>query len=244
MEDDELDQLLKNLGLHRVREILSRELDRATAQGSSHRDFLARLMREQNGYRKERQFQYRLGQARLPERWALETFPFARQPGVQASQIRQLGELDFLLGHKNLVFIGPTGVGKSGLGCGIVLKALEGGYRCLFVKAQDLFDEMYASLADKSTRELMNRLKSVDLLMIDEMGYLNLRPEQSNIFFKLMDERYNRKSTIITTNLDYDDWYGFLGRKEMVGALLDRLRHHCHTIRINGPSLREPEPSA
>lgn len=239
-DDDDLDQLLKSLGLHRIREILARELDRATTQGTSHRELLGRLLREQNAYRKERSFQYRLAQTRLPETWSLETFPFALQPGVQPVQIRQLGELDFLAGFRNLVFIGPTGVGKTGLGCGIVLKALEAGHRCLFVKAQDLFDEMYASLADKSTRELMNRLKNVDLLMIDEMGYLNLRPEQSNIFFKLMDERYNRKSTILTTNLDYDDWYGFLGKKEMVGALLDRLRHHCTTIRIDGPSLRQP----
>ena len=73
------------------------------------------------------------------------------------------------------------------------------------------------------------------------MGYLNLRPEQSNIFFKLMEERYGRKATIITTNLEYDDWYAFLGKKEMVAALLDRLRHHCHTIKIDGPSLRNPE---
>lgn len=81
----------------------------------------------------------------------------------------------------------------------------------------------------------------VDLLLIDEMGYLNLRPEQSNIFFKLMEERYGKKATIITTNLEYDDWYGFLGQKEMVSALLDRLRHRCHTIHIEGTSLRAPQ---
>jgi DNA replication protein DnaC len=82
---------------------------------------------------------------------------------------------------------------------------------------------------------------NIDVLLVDEMGYLNLRPEQTNIFFKLMEERYNRKSTILTTNLEYDDWYEFLGNKHMVGALLSRLRHRCHTIRIDGPSLREPE---
>ena len=70
------------------------------------------------------------------------------------------------------------------------------------------------------------------------MGYLNLKPEQTNIFFRLMEERYNRRATIITTNLVYEDWYGFLGNKHMVAALLDRLRHHCTTIEIDGPSLR------
>ena len=84
----------------------------------------------------------------------------------------------------------------------------------------------------------------VDVLLIDEMGYLNLRPEQTNLFFKLMEERYRRRTTLLTTNLEYDDWYSFLGRKEMVGALLSRLRHHCHTIRIDGPSLRAPAPTA
>ena len=101
---------------------------------------------------------------------------------------------------------------------------------------------MYASLADRSTRKLLNRLIRLDVLLIDELGYLNLRPEQTNIFFKLMEERYRRQPTIITTNLDYDDWYDFLGNKAMVEALLSRLRHHCHTIRIDGPSLRTPSP--
>ena len=77
--------------------------------------------------------------------------------------------------------------------------------------------------------------------LVDEMGYLNLRPEQTNIFFKLMEERYRRKATIITTNLDYDEWANFLGNEALVEALLSRLRHQCHTIRIDGPSLREPQ---
>jgi DNA replication protein DnaC len=132
-------------------------------------------------------------------------------------------------------------VGKTGLAISILLKALEQGYRGLFVKAQNLFDEMYASLADRSTRRLLKRLASLDLIVIDEMGYLNLRPEQTNVFFKLMDERYNRRATIITTNLDYDEWFDFLGQKKAVEALLDRLRHHCHTLRIDGPSLRDPQ---
>ena len=178
--------------------------------------------------------------SRIPERWSLDTFPFDQQPGINPAVIKQLGELDFVPKAENVVFIGPTGVGKTGLAIGILLRALENGCRGLFISAQDLFDEMLASLADKSTRKLLNQLKTFEVLLIDEMSYLNLRPEQTNIFFRLMEERYGRKATIITTNLDYDDWYGFLGRKEMVGALLDRLRHRCNTIRIDGPSLRRP----
>jgi len=73
------------------------------------------------------------------------------------------------------------------------------------------------------------------------MGYLNVKPEQSNIFFKLMEARYTRHSTIITTNLDFPEWLNFLGNPSLVDALLSRLRHHCHTIRINGISLRDPQ---
>jgi DNA replication protein DnaC len=76
---------------------------------------------------------------------------------------------------------------------------------------------------------------------IDEIGYVNLRPEQANIFFKLMEERYRRKATLLTTNLEYDQWPLLLGNKDLTDAMLSRLRHQCQTIRINGPSLREPQ---
>src|SRR5260370_7936551 len=81
----------------------------------------------------------------------------------------------------------------------------------------------------RSTRKLLNPLAHLDVLLIDEFGYLNLKPEQSNIFFKLMEERYHRHSTIITTNLIYDEWKTFLGNKSIVDALLSRVRHYCHT---------------
>jgi DNA replication protein DnaC len=238
--NDDLDQLLKNLKMGAMREIVEREITRAQKTKSSYVDFYARLLREQYQLQRHRSLEYRIKRAKLPEQWALETFPFEAQPSVHAATVKQLGELDFVVKKENIVFVGPTGTGKTGLASGLLLKALENGYRGLFVRAQDLFDEMYASLADRSSRKLLNRLMTADVLLIDEMGYLNLRPEQTNLFFKLMEERYTRKSTIITTHLDYDDWYGFLGRKEMVGALLSRLRHHCHTLRIDGPSLRTP----
>lgn len=239
--NDDLEQLLKNLKLRRILEVLDRELERAEKTGSSYTELLVRLLREEYQAQQMRFLEYRIGRAKLPERWTLGTFPWEQQPGVRRATIEQLAELDFVGRAANLVFIGDTGVGKTGLASAILLRALQAGYRGLFIKAQDLFDEMYRSLADHSTRKLLNRLIRMDLLVIDEMGYLNLRPEQSNIFFKLMEERYRRKSTIITTNLDYDDWFDFLGRKDMVKALLDRLRHQCHTIRIEGPSLRVPQ---
>lgn len=241
MTRDELEQLLKNLHLKRIAEILDGELAHATKQDVSYETFLVRLLRAQWHHRQETALAWRVKRARLPEQWTLESFPFRKQPGVSKREIRSLAELDFIAKAENVVLIGPTGVGKTGLGTGLLMKAVQNGYRSLFVRAQDLFDEMYASLADRSTRKLLNQLIRVDVLLIDELGYLNVRPEQSNIFFKLLEERYRRRPTIITTNLDYEEWGNFLGNKGLVEALLSRLRHQCHTLRIDGPSLRDPQ---
>ena len=238
---EELEQLLKNLKLRRILDVYDEQLRTAEKKDLSYSEFVAGLLRAQWHARQEGALEWRIRRATLPERWSLETFPYPRQPGVSRKQIRAFAELEFVPKAENIVFIGPTGVGKTGLACGILLKALENGYRCQFVRAQDLFDEMYASLADRSTRQLLKRLARLDVLAIDELGYLNLKPEQSNIFFKLMEERYARHSTIITTNLEYDEWHNFLGQRPMVEALLSRLRHYCHTLRIKGPSLRDPQ---
>jgi len=241
MTRDEIDQLLKNLHLKRIAEVLDPELQNANEKQLSYEAFLVRLLRAQWHHRQETALSWRVQRARLPEQWTLESFPFRKQIGVSRRQFRSLAELDFIPKAENIVLIGPTGIGKTGLASGLLMKAIQNGYRCLFVRAQDLFDEMYASLADRSTRKLLNQLIRVDVLLIDELGYLNLHPEQSNIFFKLLEERYRRRPTLITTNLDYEEWHNFLGNKALVEALLSRLRHQCHTIRIDGPSLREPQ---
>jgi DNA replication protein DnaC len=237
----ELEQLLKNLRMTKILEIFDETVRHAEEDGMSYSGLLTRLLRAQWHARQESALAWRIKRAALPEEWTLESFPWKLQPGVKRRQIQGLAELDFVARAENVVFIGDTGVGKTGLATGILLKAIQNGYRGRFIKAQDLFDEMYASLADRSSRKLVNQLARLDLLLIDEMGYLNLRPEQTNIFFRLMDERYNRKATMITTNLEYDEWHDFLDNRRMVEALLGRLRHYCHTVRIAGPSLRAPQ---
>jgi DNA replication protein DnaC len=238
---DDLQQLLKNLKLRRILDTYDEQLRAAEKEDVSYSEFVARLLRAQWHARQEGALEWRIRRANLPERWSLESFPYARQPAVNRKQVRTFAELEFIAKAENIVWMGPTGVGKTGLACGLLLKALENGYRGQFIRAQDLFDEMYASLADRSTRQLLKRLARLDVLLIDEFGYLNLKPEQSNIFFKLMEERYHRHSTILTTNLEYEEWHNFLGNKPMVEALLSRLRHFCHTVRISGPSLRDPQ---
>jgi DNA replication protein DnaC len=235
---EETRQVLKNLRLTKILEILDEELATAQTKDSPHEEFLLRLLRAQWYYGQEKALEYRKKRARLPFDWSLKTFPFKKQPGVSRRLINSLATLDFIPRTENIIFIGKTGMGKTGLMTGLLLQALESGYRAHFVKAQDLFDEMYASLADRSTPNLVRQLAKVDLLGIDELGYTNVRPEQANVFFRLMEERYMRKPTIITTNLEYDEWHHHLGNPSMVEALLSRLLHRCQTIRIDGPSLR------
>ena len=170
------------------------------------------------------------------------SFPFDRQPAVSRTQIQTLAGLDFLRRADNVLLIGKPGTGKSGLAIGLLREACLNGYRGRFYNAQVLLDELYASLADRTTARLLGQLSRMQPLLIDELGYLTIKPEQANAFFRLMDQRYSRVSTIITTNLDLPDWYALFDKKPLVDALLDRLQHHCITIRIDGPSLRSPDP--
>ncbi|MBI3261846.1 MAG: ATP-binding protein [Acidobacteria bacterium] len=239
--NDDLEQLLKSLRLKRIAQILDEELTKAERGETPFPKLLARLLRAEWQHRQDSALAWRIKNAGLPENWTLESFPFKKQPGVNQRQIRTFAELEFIPKAENIVFVGPTGVGKTGLASSLLLKALQSGHRGVFVKAQELFDEMYASLADRSTRKLLKHLARLDVIVIDEMGYLNLKPEQTNIFFKLMEERYRRHPTIITTNLAYEEWHACLGNKHLVDALLSRLRHQCHTVKIDGPSLRDPQ---
>jgi DNA replication protein DnaC len=240
---DQLQTLLAQLRFNGIAAALEAELDRAEREATPVPELLLRLLSAEAAHRRQRSLAYRLDQAHLPWRWTLETFPFERQPGLNKSHILTLAGLDFLRRAENVLLIGEPGTGKTGIAIGLLREACLNGYHGRFYNAQVLLDELYASLADRSTPKLLKHLSSLQPLLIDELGYLTLKPEQSNAFFRLMDQRYNRVSTIITTNLDLPAWYELFQKKSLVDALLDRLQHHCITIRINGPSLRNPAPS-
>jgi len=236
--NEDVQQLLLNLKLKAIATHLDEYLAAAERDGTPFATLFAQLLRAEWQARQQAALAARLTRAHLPETWTLETFPFKIQTGVKERQIRTFAQLGFIPKAENIVFIGETGVGKTGLMSALVLKAVQNGHRALFIKAQDLFDEMYASLADRSTRKLLRTLANVDVLAIDELGYLNIKPEQTNIFFKLMEERHHRKPTLVTTNLPYPAWQDFLGNKPLTQALLSRLRERCHTVVIDGPCLR------
>jgi len=237
---NKIKNMLEKLRLNGMAGVMESELDLADKNRTPVSEFLYRLLCEEHKHRQERSLIYRLQQAKIPWEFSLNTFPFERQPGVRKHQIQSLSQLAFVQKAENIVLIGNPGVGKSGLAVGLLRNALVQGYRGRFYNAQDLLDELYSSLADRTTTKLIRKLFNYDLLVIDELGYLTLKPEQANAFFKLMGERYAKKSTIITTNLDYQQWYELFNRQSLVDALLDRLKHRCITIKIDGPSLRTP----
>jgi len=237
-----IEQLLLSLKFKGMLQVLDEHMALAEKNGLSVYEVIYNLLAEELRFRQERSMVYRLQIAKLPWDWTLNSFPFDLQPGIQKSRVMSLSGLDFINRRENIVFHGKTGVGKTGLAVGILRQAIIAGYRGRFYNVQDLLDQLYASLADRSTPKLLNALCRYDLLLLDELGYLTLKKEQMNAFFKLMKERYEAgRPTIITTNLQPEQWYSLLEPKDMVDALLDRLNHRCINIHIDGPSLRKPD---
>src|SRR5271157_5859183 len=161
---EELEQLLKNLKLRRLLEIYEEHLRAAEKQDVTYSEFVTRLVRAQWHHRQESALEWRIRCARLPERWSLETFPFARQPGVSRKQIRGFAELEFIAKAENIIFMGPTGVGKTGLVSGISVKSFENGLPLQFNPPPDLFDGMVASVANSFHPQLLKRLARLDVL--------------------------------------------------------------------------------
>ena len=240
---DQLRNLVAQLRFRGMEAALDAEIARAERGSVPAVDLLYRMLLEEAASKRERSLAYRLQQAHMPWSWSLESFPFERQPGVDKGQIQTLAGLDFLRRSDNVLLVGPAGTGKTGIALGLLRQACVNGYRGRFYNAQVLLDELYASLADRSSLQLLKRLSRFQLLVLDELSYLTLKPEQVDMFFRLIDQRYLRTSTIITTNLDTPACYDLFQKKPLVDALLDRLQHHCITIRINGPSLRSPQPA-
>lgn len=237
---EHLHTLIDLLRLKGMRACLDQVLSEAQHNGTAIQDVLTTLLETEYQDRMERSLNSRIKGARMPWNWSIDTFPFKQQPDINKSQIMSLAKLNFIKQFENVTLIGKPGTGKTGIAISLLRLALINGYRGRFYNAQDLLNELYTSLADRTTSTLLKTIASYDIIVIDELGYLTLTTEQINIFFKLIDMRYHKKSTIITTNLDYPQWYEVFQNKALVDAMLDRFNHYCTTIYIKGSSLRVP----
>lgn len=237
---EHLHKLMDQLRLKGMSACLDQVISEAESNGTALQDVLITLLESEYQDREERALNNRIKGAKIPWDWSIDTFPFKQQPDINKSQIMSLTKLDFIKKFENITLIGKPGTGKTGLAISLLRLALINGYRGRFYTAQDLLNELYASLADRTTSTLLKTIASYDIIVIDELGYLTLTTEQINIFFKLIDMRYHKRSTIITTNLEYPQWYEVFQNKALVDAMLDRFNHYCTTIYIQGSSLRVP----
>ena len=180
--------------------------------------------------------------ANIPEMLEMETFPFHRQPKLDRKKVMSLYDsFDYVTKHQNVIWLGPTGVGKTGLATAFLLQAIDRGYRGYFNTFPELLAELFASLADRSEQKVLRRYASYDCLVVDEVGYVEVEPAHVGLFFTLMQKRHKRKSTLITTNLGFSEWGSFLKNKHLTGALIDRLTENTHGINMtNCVSLRAP----
>lgn len=242
----EIHAVLDVLKLRYTRQTIAETLRQAQRKKLSYTAFLLDILRREIEDKKNRSLVHRLAHCGLDEYWTLETFPWHIQTCLARHRkaIEELAELDFLDRGESIVFVGHAGAGKSGLASGILIKALFAGRSARAIKAQDLFEELGASLADRTTKTLLKGLSKLDLLLIDEFGYVNPPSQiQINNFFRLLDNRANRKSCLITASLGFDEWGKFLGNSSLTPALLSRLLQKCHVFSfpLSAFNLRDPK---
>ena len=167
----------------------------------------------------------------------LEAFDLAFQPTIPERLIRELAELAFVQTATNLVFLGPPGVGKTHLASALARKAVAVGYSALFTNLAQVAEGLQGD-AGLSWRQRLHRYLQPQVLVIDEMGYRRLTPDQATALFELVTARYEKGAILLTSNTSFAQWGGLLGDEILASALLDRLLHHAEVIAINGPSYR------
>lgn len=229
---------LKQLGLKRMAAIFAREADRAATLASSYTAYLARLVSEELIAAQERSVNHRYKQARFPGVRTLESFDYSFQPALNAALVRELAELTFLKQAENVILLGPPGVGKTHLAIGLGIKACGARKKVRFTTALELMDDLVASAAIRNLAPALERISRLNLLIIDELGYLVMDKPRANLFFQLVNRCYERVSIIVTSNRAFDQWGEAIGDETIAGAILDRLVHHSHIIAIQGESYR------
>lgn len=216
-----------------------RELSQRAAQGNlSYEEYLSLLLTEEARDKSERLLRGRIAKARFPFVKTLESFDFSFQPSLPEKEVLRLSTLEFVEKNENLIFLGPPGVGKTHLAIGLGLKACSTGQRVLFITAGDLLEDLMLSMKQGILAQKLLSYSRLNLLLVDELGYVPVTKDQANVLFQLVSMRYERGSMILTSNYGFEDWGQIFPDPVVAAAILDRLIHHAKIFFIHGASYR------
>ena len=229
---------LRQLKLDRFAEHLGYLLDHQDEAPKSLSDALFELTTAELKYREQKKINLRIKLARFPYEKTLADFDFSYQPGINQGTIEDLGSLRFTQENQNILFIGTSGVGKTHLATAIGIEGCKQGISTQFIRCSDLINKLQTAQVQGRSEEVLRRYARFQILIIDEIGYLPIESVGAKLFFQLIERRYERKSTIITTNITLSKWGNTFSDKMLANAILDRLVHHAKVIRITGRSYR------
>ena len=189
--------------------------------------------------REQRKLTNRLQQAKFPMQATVEDIDYQHPRGLQKAKILELVSCRWIEAHENVIVSGPTGVGKTYLPCAIGNKACREGYRVLYTRAPRLFGDLFQARADGSYRRLLQKLARVEVLIVDDLGTSPLDAGQRLDLREILEDRYATSATIITSQLDPNNWHSFIGDETLADAICDRLVHNAHRFKLHGESLRK-----
>lgn len=199
---------------------------------------IEQLLAAQVALRRQRRLQSAMHSSRLPAVKTLETFDFSFQPSIDRTQVLSLHELHFIERKENVIFLGPAGVGKTHLAISLAITAAERGRRVYYTTLTDLVLSLQEAERQGRLRERFTALRSPSLLIVDEIGYLPVSSGEANLFFQLVNLRYEKAPLVLTSNKSFKEWGDVFGDAVVAAAMLDRLLHHCHIVNIKGNSYR------
>jgi DNA replication protein DnaC len=239
--DPELVMMLRYLRLGRLLSHWDETLTMARKSRWSAERLLKTIVQEEYRAKRENARLLRRQRANIPEILEIETYPFSRQPKLDRKRIMSYYDgFDYMLQGRNIIWLGPTGCGKTGLATSFLLQAIDRGHRGYFVTFPELLQELFQSLADRSDQKLLKRYLSYDCLVIDEVGYVEVEPAQVGQFFTLMHKRHKKKTTLLTSNLGFSEWGSFLHNDHLTAALIDRVTEDSYVINMKDcDTLRE-----
>jgi DNA replication protein DnaC len=240
MMNDETAKALKYLRLGGLFAHWDEYLTLARKQGFSHIRLLEYILEQECQIKSENARQLRLRRARIPDSYVMETYPFDRQPKLDKKKMLSLYDaFDFLAKKQNILWMGPTGCGKTGLATSFLIQAIHRGYTGRFILFPELIAELLRSVADHSEQKVIRHYLAYDCLLIDELDYVEVEPVQVGLFFTLMHKRHRKKPTLITSNTGFSEWPSFLKNDRLTAALIDRLTESSYVINMkNCVSLR------